>query len=892
MGNGSLHCERFRLTNGLEVVLHEDRRLPLVAVDLWYSVGSRDDPPGRTGFAHLFEHLMFMGTPRVPGDGFDRLLERHGGANNASTSQDRTAYTSWGPRELLGVLLWLEADRMRDLGRSLTQEGLDLQRAVVRNERRQSYEMRPYGQTWLVLGSMIYPERHPYRHPVIGSHADLEAASLDDVRTFCDNWYVPGNATLCVAGDFNSAEVRDLVEGLFSDIPNRPAPQRSPLHTPSMFGRVERTIEDDVPAPGVVLAWPSPPRFSPGDAEMDLLGDLLAEGAASRLEQALVHRQTVAQDVEASQVHGDLASEFVVEVTALPGVEPGLIEDAVREQIAILAKDGPTPAELERLITLTEADFIRSKQELLERTDDINLYLSALGDPDRMEWDLDRYKAVSVDSMREAIGTVLDPDRYASLRIVPGEKSEAEDGPVGRNEPDEKRGDEAVLVVPNHVIPSHPGRWAPPVPAVHTRAARHEGWHIRSDRVALAVVSVIVPMGAERDPVDQEGRCALLAEFMTEAAGGRDAEELDAALDSIGTELSVMPHRGAVSISVSTLTRHLDASFDILADVLLRPEFEADDLERVREITLAEIAQRAGRPEQVATLAGIAHLLGHIPGQGHPVLGEAAAVESMTRDTLVKTHGELIAATGAARWVSAGAVDGERIADALAARFPIADPVAAPDPIYLPPPNGEGPLQVLVVDRPGSPQTSVRMLRRCPCLGDDELPALDLANAVVGGTFLSRLNNTLRERHGFTYGAGSTVWAGARSGLWTAASNVDVDVTAPAVEHFLRVLSGLSGMPPTNEERDRVLATERASRIRAMENLTDVVATLAPWAEAGQSPEASSYYLAALGSVTLDDMAMATRWMTPTDGVLVLVGDADKIVPDLRLVVPTPPTVI
>ena len=486
MGDGSLHCERFRLTNGLEVVLHEDRQLPLVAVDLWYSVGSRDDPPGRTGFAHLFEHLMFMGTPRVPGDGFDRLLERHGGANNASTSQDRTAYTSWGPRELLGVLLWLEADRMRDLGRSLTQEGLDLQRAVVRNERRQSYEMRPYGQTWLVLGSMIYPERHPYRHPVIGSHADLEAASLDDVRTFCDNWYVPGNATLCVAGDFNSAEIRDLVEGLFSDIPNRPAPQRSPLHTPSMFGRVERTIEDDVPAPGVVLAWPSPPRFSPGDAEMDLLGDLLAEGAASRLEQALVHRQTVAQDVEASQVHGDLASEFVVEVTALPGVEPGLIEDAVREQIAILAKDGPTPAELERLITLTEADFIRSKQELLERTDDINLYLSALGDPDRMEWDLDRYKAVSVDSMREAIGTVLDPDRYASLRIVPGEKSEAEDGPVGRDEPDEKRGDEAVLVVPNHVVPSHPGRWAPPVPAVHTRAARHEGWHIRSDRVALA----------------------------------------------------------------------------------------------------------------------------------------------------------------------------------------------------------------------------------------------------------------------------------------------------------------------------------------------------------------------------------------------------------------------
>ncbi|NRA96846.1 MAG: insulinase family protein, partial [Planctomycetes bacterium] len=778
------------------------------------------------------------------------------------------------------------------LGRTLTQERLDLQRAVVRNERRQSYEMRPYGQTWLVLGSMIYPEGHPYRHPVIGNHADLEAASLHDVRTFFDTWYVPANASLCVAGDFEASKVRALIERLFADIPNRPMPERQVALAPALAGRVERTLHDDVPAPGVVLAWPSPPRFSRWDAEMDLVGDLLAEGAASRLEQALLHRRTIAQGVEASQVHGELASEFVVEITALPGVEPGVLENAVREEIATLARDGPTPGELNRLITLTEADFIRSKQELLERTDDLNLYLSALGEPDRLEWDLDRYRAVSVDSMREAIAHVLDLERHASLRIVPGERTRIDGDSIVRSEPDEASSDAIVLNVPHDVAPTRPEPWTPPVPRVHTRASRHEGWHIPSERVPLAVLSVIIPLGAEHDPVGQEGRSALLAEFMTEAAGGRDAEALDAALDSIGAELSVIPHRGAVSINVSTLARHLDASCDILADVLLRPEFLAEDLERVREITLAEIAQRERRPEQVATLIGIAHVLGHIPGQGHPVLGEATSVASMTRNVLLDAHGDLVAAASAARWVAAGAIDGERIADTIASRLPRADPTAAPDPIEIPPPGGEGPLEVLLVDRPGAPQTFIRMLRRCPCLGNDELPALELANAVVGGTFLSRLNNNLRERHGFTYGAGSTLWAGARSGLWTASSSVHADVTARAVDQFLRELRALGDTPPTAEERDRVLAMERAHRVRAMENLTDVVATLAPWAEAERPPDAASRFLAALGAVTLDDMAEATRWMTPTDGVLVLVGDAERIIHEVEHVVPVEPRII
>jgi len=290
-----LSIETFTLGNGMTVILHPDRRLPQVAVNTWFGVGSKDEAPGRTGFAHLFEHLMFMGTERVPGSGFDVLMESGGGANNASTSEDRTNYWSYGPSQLLPTLLWLEADRYEALAKAMTKEKVDLQRDVVRNERRQSYENRPYGLAELAVPEAMYPAAHPYHHPVIGSHADLEAASLDDVKGFFESWYVPANASLVVAGDFDPAVVRPMIEGWFGALPAKAVPP-PPAPVPARLEReVRRVLVDQVELPRLVLAWHAPPAYAPGAAELELLAAVLAEGASSRLDRRLdnlsVHRQ-------------------------------------------------------------------------------------------------------------------------------------------------------------------------------------------------------------------------------------------------------------------------------------------------------------------------------------------------------------------------------------------------------------------------------------------------------------------------------------------------------------------------------------------------------------------------------------------------------------------------
>lgn len=305
---------QFSLDNGLIVIFHEDHALPLVTVNMSYRVGSKDEPPGRTGFAHLFEHLMFMGTARVPRGMFDGWMEGEGGWNNAWTSEDRTDYYDVGPAHILPLLLWLEADRLADLGKQIDQTKLDLQRDVVRNERRQSTENEPYGITELRLPELVFAPDHPYHHPVIGSHEDLQAASVADVQGFFAKWYVPNNASLVVAGDFDPAAAEALIRQYFSGLARAPDPREGVTRAfePTVAAvTTPETVKDRVDQPRVIFAWQTPAHFTPGDAELAVLGSILSAGKASRLYQTLVYDQKVAQDVYAAQENGVLASRFV-----------------------------------------------------------------------------------------------------------------------------------------------------------------------------------------------------------------------------------------------------------------------------------------------------------------------------------------------------------------------------------------------------------------------------------------------------------------------------------------------------------------------------------------------------------------------------------------------------
>jgi zinc protease len=412
------------LPNGLVVVLSPDSSVPQAAVNVSYRVGSRMERPGRTGFAHLFEHLMFMGTQRAPTQAFDAWMEGAGGRNNAWTAEDRTDYFDIAPPTAVPLLLWLEADRMRDLGPLIDQEKLDLQREVVRNERRQSIENRPYGVEELVLPTMLWPEGHPYHHPVIGAHEDLQAATVADVKEFFATWYDPANASIAVAGDFDPKEVAAAIGRLFSSIPTRGkpvdpgAPGYSDTKT-TLSAVVRNTVTDNVELAKVTLAWQSPRHYAPGDAELDLLASVLAHGKASRLYKALVYDQKIAQEVSAHQDSRVLGSDFVVDALVRPGVDPAKVEKALLDQVALVRDKGVTSQELERASSGYEMEFVDRLQSVAERASLLNEYEAEVGDPGYIQKDLDRYRHATVADLATYAKKVLLSDAMVVLTILP-----------------------------------------------------------------------------------------------------------------------------------------------------------------------------------------------------------------------------------------------------------------------------------------------------------------------------------------------------------------------------------------------------------------------------------------------------------------------------------------
>jgi zinc protease len=417
------------LSNGMTLIIHEDHAVPIAVVNVSYGVGSRYETQGRTGFAHLFEHLMFMGTRRAPTKAFDAWMESAGGWNNAWTSQDRTDYYDVGPPTAVDLLMWLESDRLRDLGPLMTLEKLNAQREVVRNERRQTSENTPYGKVELRLPELLYPKGHPYHHPVIGSHEDLEAATVDDVKQFFEKWYDPANASIVVAGDVDAAKTKATAEKWFGTIKSRAkptdpgAPGFSDQKT-TLTSVVRETIEDDVELPKIVMAWQSPKHFGPGDAELDLVATALATGKASRLYKALVYDQKIAQSVDASQESGTLGSRFTVNVIAKPGVDLTKLEAAIDKELASIRTAPISDDELTRAKNLVETGFVMRLQGVKDRAALLNMYEAEVKDPGYAQKDLARYRDATKDGIKATAAKVLLPDARVVLRVVPRAKKE------------------------------------------------------------------------------------------------------------------------------------------------------------------------------------------------------------------------------------------------------------------------------------------------------------------------------------------------------------------------------------------------------------------------------------------------------------------------------------
>lgn len=881
-----LPCHKHTLPNGLEIILHENHRLPLVAVNVWYHVGAADEEPGRTGFAHLFEHMMFQGSGHVPEDGHFGLLEAAGAPFiNGSTDFDRTNYLEDVPSDQLPLALWLESDRMGFLLDRLDAGMLANQQDVVRNERRQSVEGEPYGLVEETLWQELFPEGHPYRARVIGSHADIQAARLDDVRDFFRRWYGPDNATLCLAGDLEPRRALALVEQYFGTLPRgEPRPPRRSIAPPAITAARRRAMTDRVELPRLDLAWITPAIFTPGDAEATIAARLLGRGKASRLHRRLVHELRLAQSVKARQNSLRLGSVLEITVTAKPGHDPRELEEVVAQEIARLADEGPDAAELAGAIRAIHTKIITGLENpggFDGLADRLNLYNHHLGEPDRLAWDLERYAAITPEAVARLVRDSLAPDRGAIVHSLPGEKvlpADAPAPPAPDAAPEPPAAGEPWRALPPPPLPA-PAR---PLPAVR-RLELDNGLPIllvRAHELPVVATGLFTRAGSAADPPGRAGLAAFTTAMLTEGTATHDALELARALENLGATLQTATAEDGAQIVGRALKASAPELLRLMASAALTPAFAPADVERLRHERLTTLRQQRDQPLRVAMRAMCGALYGEPHPYGIPPLGVEESLRALSLDDL-KGFWRSRFAPDRSLLVFAGDLD-ETQARGLAAQafgFWRGQGVGAVD-WRDPQPWAE---RIALVDRPGATQATILVGQIGVPSGHADYGALQLMNQVLGGLFTSRVNLNLREDKGWTYGAFSSLPERRGAGPILVGAKVQADAAGAAVVEILREVEGMLIRPLAPRE----LALARDSLVRALPALFETsFETVRTMGELFLQERPDDHYVRLpehLRALSCEEVHAATRrHLDPQRLRVVLVGDKQDILAQLR----------
>ncbi len=661
--------DKFTLPNGLDVILHEDHSLPMVAVNVWYHVGSKDEQAGKTGFAHLFEHVMFEGSKHHDRSYFEPL-QKVGASLNGSTTADRTNYWETVPSNYLELALWLESDRMGYLLDALDQKRFDVQRDVVKNERRQSYENRPYGMAHLLLQSAVFPSPHPYSWPVIGSMEDLDAAELEDVRAFFRKYYAPSNASLAIAGDFDPGEARRLVERYFGGLPPGPPISRLGRMVSDLRGTVSLSMRDRVQLARLYLVWPTGPIFGPDEAALTMLSDVLGDGRSSRLYDSLVYEKQIARDVGVYNHAQEIAGEFHLQVTLNEGHTPEEAEEALRAHVERIIEEPPSEEELQRAKNRIRSAHVRQLERVGGfggRADQLNYYNTLAGDPGVINTDLDSYDAVTPEQVRRAAEATLTAD-HVRLVVTPERPLRASAESLDRT------------AMPSA---SAPARFTPPRPR---RLRLSNGIGVRfapKPGVPMVSVRAVVRAGATMDPPDMPGLSSFAASMLPEGTADRSSQQISRQVEFLGAHLGVDVAREHAVVSTTALTSHWEAALDIFADSLRNAAFPEFDLKRMRERRLTDLRRVADSPASIAARASRGLVYGPRSAYGHPVSGTEDVIRQAARDELI-AHYKALYGPANTTLVVAGGLDEADVVEKLEAAFgdwggDAAAPAAPPD---------------------------------------------------------------------------------------------------------------------------------------------------------------------------------------------------------------------
>jgi zinc protease len=855
--------QKIVLDNGLTLIVHEDHKAPIVAINTWYHVGSKNEKLGKTGFAHLFEHLMFGGSDHAKGS-YIEAMERIGATDlNGTTNNDRTNYFENVPTSAVDYTLWMESDRMGFL--TLDQKTLDLQRGVVQNEKRQG-ENQPYAVSEELITKNTYPAGHPYSWTVIGDMADLNAAAMDDVKEWFKTYYGPSNVVIVMAGDIDAKTAKEKVEKYFGNIPAGPPVAHQEVWVAKMTGTHRQVVQDRVPQPRIYKVWNIPEYGSPDSVYLDLVSDVLSTGKTSRFYKRLVYDDQIATNVAASVDLNEIAGQFVVQATAPPKQGLAQVEKELDEELARFLKDGPTPEELQRVKTQYDANFIRR----IERIGGFGGKSDRLAQSEVFRGSADAYKT-SLKLAREATAEDLKAaaNRWLSdgvyiLEVLPFPPYKTAAAGADRSKAPE------IGTPPELKLPKL------------QRATLSNGLKVvLAERHEVPLVSLWMTSdaGYAADEFAMPGTASMTMALLTGGTKTRNALEISDQLAMLGAELRANSNLDLSTVRLSALKSKLDHSLDLFADVILNPSFPEADFKRQQKLQLAGIEREKTAPVQMALRVFPALLYGPKHAYGNPLTGSGTSesVSKMTREDLAKFHDVWIRPNNSTLII---------VGDTTLAEITLKlEKLFAGWKAGKVPAKNIGTVQqapksvVYLVDKPDALQSIIIAGHIAPPTNNPKEIAIQAMNDGLGGNFMARLNMNLREGKHWSYGAQSLLWAARGQRPFIAFAPVQTDKTKESMAEMNKEFRALLGdRPLTADELAKVQANETLSLPGSRETIAEVGQSIADLIHFGWPDDYYETFAGKVRALKTSDLSDAAKVIVhPDNMVWVVVGDRAKI---------------
>lgn len=862
--------KKFILENGLTLLVHEDHKAPIAAVNIWYHVGSKNERQGKTGFAHLFEHLMFNGSENYNDDYF-KAVEPIGATNlNGTTNNDRTNYFQTVPVSALDRILFLESDRMGHLVGVIDTARLNEQRGVVQNEKRQG-ENQPYGKAYTLIEENGWPRGHPYSWTVIGSMEDLNAASLDDVKDWFKTYYGPANAVLVIAGDVKTDDIRQRVERYFGDIPSGPPLAKHQSWPAKMIGDHRQVMQDRVPQSRLFKIWNLPEFANADEVYLAMAFDILGSGKSSRLYKRLVYKDRIASDVDAGVDDREIASQAYIQTTAQPGGDLAAVERVQDEEMRRFVANGPTVDELNREKTQRRAAFIRGLERVGGfggKSDVLAQGMVYHGDPETYKAVQKRIATATGDDLRSAMKRWLTDGSYA-LEVHPFPEYETIASTVDRKK------------LPDVAPPP-----AAPLP-IADRATLANGMKVvlsRRNAVPVVRIALNVDGGYSADDPKKPGVAGMTMQMITEGTSSRSALQIADALASLGVNLDASGDLDQVHVNMTSLTDKLDPALALFADVVLHPAFPQSDLDRVKQITLANIKQEQVDPFSMGlrVLPLLLYGSGHAYGQPLTGSGTESSVRGVTRNDLVTFH-ENWFKPNHATLIAVGDISMAELTTKLDKAFGAWKPGETPSK-NVPAVARKDNTSVFILDRPGADQSIVLAAQLiAPKANGDEIP-FQLFNNAFGGAFVSRINMNLREDKHWSYGAFSFPIDARGQRMWMVMAPVQTDKTKESLSEVVRELrTAVADRPLTtaeiNDAKDRQIK-RLAGRWEAGASVASALGEIETY---GLPKDYYTTFADVVRNASDAQVnAAARKFVSPSQLVWVVIGDRAKIEAGIR----------